>query len=715
MFISRTASRTAIKASFVSASVLSASFGYQSASFTSSCERLNPLLSKNTLPKFSEIKYSDVKPAVDIDLNSLKSNFKKLEIEIAKNAKSESYPMVVEGLEKVQADLEYSWGIVGHLMGVKNSDELRSAHKEMQQPVIEAFQMIGQSKPLFDALSSLKERQAIWEKLDEAQQRIVTASIKSMESSGVGLTGADKEKFNKLQLEAAELSTKFSNNVLDSTKAFSLKLTDKKDIEGLPASAVSLFVQQAIAAGDKDSTIETGPWLVTLDMPSYLPCMQHLKSREIREKLYRAYVTRASSICANQDNNNEPIVTRILQVKYEMSKMLGYKNYADRSLSTKMAEDVNAVLKLSEMLREKSFPAAQKEFEQLQKFANSEGHKGKLCLWDVPYYSERQREKLYEFSEEELRPYLPFPSVLQGLFNLANRLFNINIVESENNVDVWSQDVKFYKIYDSTSKVHLASFYLDPYSRPAEKRGGAWMASCQGKSKVLGKFPVAYLTCNGSPPVGSDPSLMTFREVETLFHEFGHGLQHMLTTVPHADAAGINNVEWDAVELPSQFMENWCFDKNTLNSFAKHYKTGEKLPVELFDKMVAAKNYHSGMQMLRQLYFGALDMTLYSTFDSNGDISPFKIQNSLAEKYTVLSPLDNDRFLCSFGHIFAGGYSAGYYSYKWAEVLSADAFSLFEEIGLDNDEEIKLAGRKFRNTVLAMGKFRNIFNILYLS
>lgn len=589
-------------------------------------------------------------------------------------------------------------------MGVKNSDDLRSAHKEVQQPVIEAFQMIGQSKPLFDALSSLKQRQAIWEKLDEAQQRIVTSAIKSMESSGVGLTGDDKVKFNKLQLEAAELSTKFSNNIHDSTKAYSLKLTDKKDIEGLPASAVSLFVQQAIAAGDKDATIENGPWLITLDMPSYLPCMQHLKSSKIREKLYRAYVTRASSECENKENNNEPVIKRILQVKYEMSKMLGYKNYADRSLSTKMAEDVNAVLQLSEMLREKSFPAAQREFEQLQKFANSEGYNGKLCLWDVPYYSERQREKLYEFSEEDLRPYLPFPSVLQGLFNLANRLFNINIVESDSKEDVWSPEVKFYKIYDSTSKVHLASFYLDPYSRPAEKRGGAWMASCQGKSRVLDKIPVAYLTCNGSPPVGSDPSLMTFREVETLFHEFGHGLQHMLTTVPHADAAGINNIEWDAVELPSQFMENWCYDKNTLNSFAKHYKTGEKLPVELFEKMIAAKNYHSGMQMLRQLYFGALDMTLYSTFDSNGDISPFEIQKKLAKQYTVLPPLDNDRFLCSFGHIFAGGYSAGYYSYKWAEVLSADAFSLFEEIGLDNDEEIKLAGRKFRDTVLAMGK-----------
>lgn len=356
----------------------------------------------------------------------------------------------------------------------------------------------------------------------------------------LGLNDVERPVFNKLQLEAAELSSKFNNNVLDSTKAFNLKLTTAEEVEGLPDSAKALAAKQAAANGDENATPENGPWLITLDMPSYLPAMQHLKSREIREKLYRAFLTRAST----GDFDNAPIIQRIMQIKLERAKMLGYNTYADMSLSKKMAKDVDSVVKLTEMLKDQSLSVAKDELENLKKYAIAQGFKENMELWDVTYWSERLRESKYEFSEEELRPYLPLPKVLDGLFELAERLFGVTIERADGSEEVWCTDVGFFKIFDATSKEHIASFYLDPYSRPAEKRGGAWMDVCVGKSKVMNRKPVAYLTCNGSPPVGETPSLMTFREVETLFHEFGHGLQHMLTNVEHGEAAGINNVEW---------------------------------------------------------------------------------------------------------------------------------------------------------------------------
>jgi oligopeptidase A len=430
--------------------------------------------------------------------------------------------------------LGYSWGVVGHLMGVKNSDDLRKAHDSLQPAVIETYQTLGQSVPLFNALSEMKDKKQSWKSLDEAQQRIINSNILQMKSSGVDLDPIKKEKFNKLQLENAELSTKFSNNVLDSTKKFKLLLTNPSEVEGLPDSAKGLAAQTAVAQGHKDATAEKGPWVVTLDSPSYLPCMQHLRSREIREKLYRAFVTRASE----GEHDNAPIISKILQNKVEMAKLLGYTCHAEKSLASKMAHDVDAVMNLIHMLREKSLPAAQKDLQQLQEYAKSQGFTDTLKLWDIPFWSERLREAKYEYKDEELRPYFALPNVLTGLFSLANRLFGITIVEATKEVQIWHDDVQFFKVFDEKTGEHIASFYLDPFSRPAEKRGGAWMDVCIGRSKVLGRKPVAYLTCNGSPPVGSKPSLMSFYEVETLFHEFGHGLQHMLTTVEHAEAAG---------------------------------------------------------------------------------------------------------------------------------------------------------------------------------
>ena len=362
------------------------------------------------------------------------------------------------------------------------------------------------------------------------------------------------------------------------------------------------------------------------------------------------------------------------------------------------------------MLREKALPAAKKELEVLTEFAKSNGFDGEsLALWDVPYWSERQSEKLFGFEEEELRPYFALPNVLSGLFGLCSRIFDVRIEEAKGDAPVWHPDVQFFKVLDGPTGEHLASFYLDPYARPEDKRGGAWMGTCVGSSKVLDRKPVAYLTCNGSPPVDGKPSLMTFNEVTTLFHETGHGLQHMLTEVEHAPAAGINGVEWDAVELPSQFMENWCYDEGTVYGagMATHYETGEPLPRDLFDQLCAQRTYMAGSGMLRQLYFGVLDMELHHRYDPKGEESPFDVQKKIAAQYTVLPPLDDDRFLCAFSHIFAGGYSAGYYSYKWAEVLSADAFAAFEEVGLENEEAVRETGRRFRKTVLALGGGRH--------
>lgn len=445
------------------------------------------------------------------------------------------YAMVIEHLEKIQAPLSYSWGVVGHLMGVKNSDALRAAHDEVQPSVIEIMQKLGQSQSLFQSLSALKSNTAVWSTLEESQQRIISSSIQKMEALGVGLSDGQKEEFNKLQLEQAELTTKFSNNVLDATKGFKLKIDLKSEIEGLPTSAIEYASKQAVNNGHTESTPDLGPWIFTLDMPSYLPCLQYLKNRRIRKVLYKEFITRAST----EDRDNAPIIKRILQIKKLTSKMLGYDSFAEKSLKQKMALNIEAVMKLTEMLREKALPVAKLEMADLEIFASNNGFlenlraenddNEKFSLWDVSYWSEKMREQKYKFEEEELRAYFPLKKVLEGLFSLSERLFGVRVEEmkfedSGAEVQKWCDDVIYFKITDIEKNEHIANFFLDPFSRPAEKRGGAWMDVCVGKSSVMNKKPVAYLVCNMSPPVGDKPSLMTFREVETLFHEFGHGM-----------------------------------------------------------------------------------------------------------------------------------------------------------------------------------------------
>ncbi|HEY9736906.1 MAG TPA: M3 family metallopeptidase, partial [Trichocoleus sp.] len=436
------------------------------------------------------------------------------------------------------------------------------------------------------------------------------------------------------------------------------------------------------------------------------PFLQHSRRRDLREQVYRAFITRASE----GELNNTPNIEQILALRQEMAQLLGYSTFAELSIARKMAPSVAAIEQLMEELRSASYDTAVKELDALRAFAKDKGaaEADDLKQWDTAFWAERMREEKYGLNDEELRPYFPLPQVLDGLFTLAHRLFGIRITPADGEAPVWHPDVRYFQVAGEAGEP-IAHFYLDPYSRSAEKRGGAWMDECvnRGKLGTSVRLPVAYLVCNQAPPVDGKPSLMTFRDVETLFHEFGHGLQHMLTTVDFPGASGINNVEWDAVELPSQFMENWCYHRDTLLKLARHYETGEPLPEELYRKIVAARSFMAGSTVLRQVNFGWLDIELHHRYQPGGSETIKDVRDRISAKTSVLKPLPEDAFLCAFGHIFAGGYAAGYYSYFWAEVLSADAFSAFEEAGLENDGAIAEIGRRFRDTVLSLGGSRH--------
>uniref|UniRef100_A0A6U6EF43 oligopeptidase A n=1 Tax=Odontella aurita TaxID=265563 RepID=A0A6U6EF43_9STRA len=707
--------------------MVSTTAGAETAESTSSPSS-NPMLDQDGLPRFSSIEPSQLPPAVTELLEKLEADFSAMESKLSEDDGT-SYDEVLPAVERLQEPLGYVWGVAGHLNGVKNGDELREAYEKNQPGVVQAMTKFSQSRPLYDALKGIESS---WEdatgkdvEFEEGQRRrAVSNSLRSMTLGGVGLEGEEKEKFNDMRMRLAELATKFGNHVLDATKAFSLTIEDAADVEGVPASAKAMWAQSHamhLKSEDPEADVpepdaEKGPWRVTLDGPSYIAALSHLPNRSQRETVYRASVSRASDL-GDEDKNNVPLIYEILSIKKDMSTMLGFDNFAEQSLAGKMAPTVEAVTELTDLVAEKAIPAAKKELAEITDLARSVGGDDyaedsleKLQPWDVTFWSERLKEKKFDLTEEELRPYFALPAVLDGMFGLVKRIFNIEVTAADGEAEVWNDDVRFFKVNDVETGKHIASFYLDPYSRPADKRGGAWMDVCLGKSEACNRdVPVAYLTCNGSPPVGDDtPSLMTFREVETLFHEFGHGLQHMLTTASVGDVAGINGVEWDAVELPSQFMENWCYDKPTVYGFAKHYETGEPLPEDMFEKLKEQKTYGAGMMSCRQLYFGQMDMELHSSFDpkkeGEEDESIFDVQRRVAARYIPHSPpLPEDRFLCTFNHIFGGGYAAGYYSYKWAEVMSADAFGAFEDVGLDDEEKVKEVGMRFRDTVLSLG------------
>jgi oligopeptidase A len=642
------------------------------------------------LPPFQDLNATQVVPALRAILEDIKAGQARIEGSVAP-----TWASAVDQLTDLVEPLERAWGVVGHLMGTKNSDALREAHRTVQPEVVGCGLALAQSLPIFAALKALAvspEGQA----LPPARRRILDKKLQEARLAGIELEGEKQQRFNAIEAELSELATTFSNHVLDATKAFSLTITDRARLEGVPSSALAMFAQAARAHGATDATAEAGPWRVTLDFPSFDPVMRYASARELRETLYRAYVARASDVDGGA-NDNLPLIDRILRLRQEKAKLLGFGSYAELSLATKMAPSVPEVERLLEELRVASFSVAKAELAEI------EARAGYAPMhWDVPYFAERIREERYGFSEEELRPYFPLPRVLEGLFSLVHRLFGVTIVED--GAVTWHEDVRYFKLKGADGK-DIAAFFLDPYARSAEKRPGAWMDDCVTRRRVGPevRLPVAYLVCNGTPPVDGQPSLMTFREVETLFHELGHGLQHMLTTVDDVDASGIRGIEWDAVELPSQFMENWCMHERTLLGMTRHVQTQQPLPHEMFLKLKAQKTFRAASMMMRQIAFARVDLELHHRFVPGGDESVLDVQRRLAKETAVMPPLTEDRFLASFTHIFAGGYAAGYYSYKWAEVLSADAFGAFEEAGLDDERRVQETGRRFKETVLARG------------
>jgi oligopeptidase A len=626
-----------------------------------------------------------------------------------------AWGQLMDPLQRLGERLRWSWGVVSHLNGVCNSPELREAHAAQQAAVVAFGNRAGQSQVIFRALEQLAQQAAAGTTpLDATQRRILEAERRDMQLRGVGLSGAEQEAFNAASQELAELSTRFGNQVLDATNGWTLRLTNAEQVEGLPPSLLDQLAQAARAAGDADATGTNGPWLLGLDMPRYAPFMKYSRCRPLREQAYKAHVSRASGQGDSSEaaaRNNWPLIERILTLRGEQARRLGYANWAEVSLAAKMADSEAAVEALLEELRAAAHPVAQQELKALADCARRHGapEADGLQPWDISFWAEVLRQESFELDSEALRPYFPLPRVLDGLFALCNRLFGIRIEAADGEAPVWHPDVRFFRILEASGEAAgepLAAFFLDPYSRPGSKRGGAWMDECLVRSRRSDGtpvLPVAYLICNQSPPVGDTPSLMTFEEVETLFHEFGHGLQHMLTTVERPQAAGINGVEWDAVELPSQFMENWCYDRATLLGMARHWRSGEPLPEGEFAKLHAARTFMGGAATLRQVHFALVDLKLHSQWHPGCGQTPEQLRRTIATTTTVLAPIDEDAFLCSFGHIFAGGYAAGYYSYKWAEVLSADAFGAFEEVGLDNEAQIRDTGRRFRDTVLSLG------------
>ncbi|MFY2510197.1 oligopeptidase A [Vibrio pectenicida] len=648
----------------------------------------NPLLSFTDLPPFSQIKPEHVKPAVEQAIVDCRA---KIEQVLAGNS-SPSWENIVEPIEEVDDRLSRIWSPVSHMNSVVNSDELREAYESCLPLLSEYGTWVGQHKGLFDAYKAIKAS-AEFSGLTQAQKKTVVDSLRDFELSGIGLPADEQHRYGEISKRMSELGSKFSNNVLDATMGWTKHVVDEQDLAGMPESALAA-AKAAAQAKDLDG------YLLTLDIPSYLPVMTYCDNQALRKELYEAYATRASDRGPNAGEwDNTEVINEQLKLRYEIARMLGFNTFSEKSLATKMAENPAQVLSFLNDLANKAKPQGEREVEELRQFAKNEYGVEDFELWDITYYSEKQKQHLFQISDEELRPYFPEHRAISGLFEVLNRVFGMKVIEREG-VETWHESVRFFDIFDANDKLR-GSFYLDLYARE-HKRGGAWMDECRVRrinSQQELQSPVAYLTCNFSRPVGDKPALFTHNEVVTLFHEFGHGIHHMLTQVETGAVSGINGVPWDAVELPSQFLENWCWEQEALAFISGHYETGESLPKEMLDKMLAAKNFQSAMFILRQLEFGLFDFTLHTQFDP--DVGP-KVLETLAEvkaKVAVLPSLEWNRFSHSFSHIFAGGYSAGYYSYLWAEVLSSDAFSRFEEEGIFNTE----TGQSFLSNILEMG------------
>lgn len=609
---------------------------------------------------------------------------------VAAQSETPSWQSLMQPLEAVDDRIEQFWSPVSHMNAVMNNDALRQSYEKCL-PLLSRYQSeMGQNQALYEVVKALADTPAFSE-LSEAQRQAVNHLLRDFRLSGVHLEQNQRQRFADIQQRLGELGTQFSNRLLDATNAWVCQVTNEDELAGLPESAKALYRQLA-QQRDLDG------WVITLDIPAYLPVMQYAEDRALREKMHKAFVTRASDLGnGGESYDNSELMVEILQLREELADILGFANYAELSLASKMADNTQQVLDFLNDLAQKTRPVAEREYQELQDFARAEGGPEPLQAWDIPWYAERLKQQRYQISQEELRPYFPLDTVLNGMFRIVSHLFDIEIEESCD-VELWHEDARAFRVLRSGQLI--AMFYTDLFARD-KKRGGAWMADYCGRRRVAGGWqcPVAFLTCNFSPPTDGRPALLTHDEVTTLFHEFGHGLHHMLTEVDAAAVAGINGVAWDAVELPSQFLENWCWYEESVAMISGHWQSGEPLPKALLDKLLAAKNFHSGLQMLRQLEFALFDFELHANAAPNSVQAIQDQLNQVRQRVSVVPVAEFNRFQHSFAHIFAGGYAAGYYSYKWAEVLSADAFSLFEERGVMDID----SGRAFLSELLSRG------------
>ncbi|MCJ2369007.1 oligopeptidase A [Aeromonas dhakensis] len=648
----------------------------------------NPLLTMDSLPPFSQIQPDQVQPAVTQAIADCKQKIS----DVLAQREPHTWDSLIAPLEEVNDRLSRIWSPVSHLNSVLNSEALREAH-DACLPLLSEFQTyVGQHEGLYQAYLALSESDD-FPLLSSAQRKEIQNTLRDFRLSGIGLPAEAQQRYGEIQARLSELASRFSNNVLDATQGWSKLVTDEAELAGLPASAQAAARQLAELKGKEG-------WLFTLDIPSYLPVMMYADNRALRAELYEAFTTRASDQGPNAGKwDNSAIMTELLTLRRELAQLLGFANYAELSLATKMADKPEQVVNFLTDLARRSLSQGKAELEEIRAFASEQHGQSELAAWDIPYYAEKLKQHKFSISDEQLRPYFPASKVVKGLFEVVKRVFGMKVRERLG-IDTWHPDVRFYDIFDAEDELR-GSFYLDLYARE-HKQGGAWMDVCLGRRyRQDGSLqkPVAYLTCNFNGPVDGKPALFTHNEVVTLFHEFGHGIHHMLTRIDVAGVAGINGVAWDAVELPSQFLENWCWESEALAFISGHHETGEPLPADLLEKMLTARNFQAAMQMLRQLEFALFDFRLHQEFDpANADQIP-ALLDEVRREVAVMTPPAFNRFQHSFSHIFAGGYAAGYYSYKWAEVLSADAFSRFEEEGIFNP----VTGHSFLKNILEKG------------
>lgn len=647
----------------------------------------NPLLIQSALPLFSQIKPEHVVPAVKQTIEHCREV-----IEQVVNQEHYTWDNLIQPIDEADDKFSRVWSPVSHLNSVKNSPELREAYEACLPLLSEYSTWVGQHKGLYNAYKSLKASEQ-FNQLTKAQKKTITNALRDFELSGIGLPEAQQKRYGEIVAKLSELSSNYSNNVLDATMGWTKLITNIEELAGLPESALAAAKAQATAKGLEG-------WLVTLDMPSYIPVMMYCDNRDLRYEMYHAYTTRASDQGPNAHKwDNTENIKQILALRHELAQLLGFDSYAHISLATKMADRPEQVLAFLNDLAEKAKPQGEEELIQLKRYAYEYFGASDIKPWDISYYSEKQKQFLYTINDEELRPYFPEEKVISGLFEVVNRIFGITFKERKD-VEVWSPEVRFFDLFDKQGQ-YKASFYLDLYARE-HKRGGAWMDDCIGQMRFADghlQKPVAYLTCNFNRPVDDKPALFTHNEVTTLFHEFGHGLHHMLTEIETSSVAGINGVAWDAVELPSQFLENWCWQPEALAFISGHYQTGEPLPKEMLTKMLDAKNYQAALFILRQLEFGLFDFRLHFEYSPEQGALILETLKQVRELVAVTPTVEWGRFPHAFSHVFAGGYAAGYYSYLWAEVLSADAFSRFEEEGIFNVK----TGNEFLDHILSQG------------